>query len=939
MNDITGDYRHIIERLKANGDFYKIAADFTYDWEMWVTPNDEIIFCSFACEDITGYPPQNFIDDPEFIFSIVHPDDLEGFRKHWGGDISKGNKPHRFRIIARETTIKWIEQRSNFVYSPDGYYLGRRLSNRDITEIIKTNKELLIEKTSLFRQVHAKTHELSMLSEILRDVEKTYQAFFDNANDAIFIADIDTGLISDANKAAEMLIGRKKEEIIGMHQSMLHPPDKRQYYEELFREAIRSASIKHEEVEVIDSKGNISIVSISASLIKIKGKTYLQGIFHDITEMKKAEEELRKGRELFELAIKGSRDGIWDWDIRNNKLYLSPMWKRMLGYEDSDLENKIETFFDNLHPDDLERVTNFINDYLKGTESEYRNEFRMRHKDGHYVWILAKGEALRDSSGCPYRMAGSHIDITHLKNVEQALKESEERLRIMTDNMRDVFWLRSADNTKILYISPAYEKIWGRPCSELYEDPNSFLKAVHKDDIDMLLRHFDHYNKNNADSDIEYRITRPDGEIRWIWAKAFAIRDVSGKIIYHSGTAVDITDRKRMEMQLAIAKEAAEHANKAKSEFLANMSHEIRTPMNAIIGMSDILISMDLTDEQRHYCNIISSSANSLLNIINDILDFSKIEAGRIDIEEESFSLRVLFSELVDMFTPQASLKDLSISYHIDDDLPDTYLGDRGRLRQILVNLIGNAIKFTHKGGVSISAQMISRYENYVSFSMSIKDTGIGIPKEKMHMLFNAFSQLDNSTTKQYGGTGLGLAISQRLANLMGGRISVESTYGEGSKFTLTITLKTTQEDERSQLQKVPSVVKAEPINTSQKILVVEDNPMNQMVVKMMLERMGLCVDVVENGFDALKALRNEDYLLVLMDCHMPLMDGFETTNLIRSGTEGVRDPNVPIIALTALATKEDFERCKMAGMNHFLSKPVSFDKLRDAVIRFRTSK
>lgn len=937
MSDDKKEYTNIIKELKSSGQFYKFIADFIYDWEMWLSPQNEVIYCSPSSQKITGYPPDNFINDSTLIFKITHPDDVDTLKKYLESDISDDNKTFRFRISMPDASIKWLELGFNSVYSPDGYFLGKRLSIRDITETIKNTQALRISKTSLFRQIHDKQQELFRLHETLKETEKTYHHFFENAMDAIFIADVETGLIVNANKEAENLLKRTKDEIIGMNQIEFHPPEKRQYYAGIFKNHIENAPVKYVEAEVIDSSGNITIVEISASLIKIKDHTFIMGIFHNITERKRFEEEIQKWRELFELAIKGSRDGIWDWDIKNNNLYLSPMWKKMLGYDDDELPNRLETFFNNLHPDDVEMVNNHINNYLNGITKDYTVEFRMRHKDGHYVWILSKGGALRDNNGQPYRMAGSHIDITHLKNIEQTMRESEEKLRFIAENIEEVFWLRSKDHSKILYINPAYEKIWGRPCSELYEDPNSFMKSVHKDDINTVTKHFNNYLNNNTSFDLEYRIVRPDGETRWVWARAFKVENEKSETIYHTGVAVDITDRKRMEMRLSIAKESAEHASKAKSEFLANMSHEIRTPMNAIIGMSDLLISTELSDEQRRYCEVISSSAESLLAIINDILDFSKIEAGKIDIEIESFNLNTLLLEIQDMFYHQATQKGLKYTTSIDNKLPHKFIGDRGRLRQILVNLVNNAIKFTHTGEIHLSANMNSKFEGYVSLNISVKDTGIGIPKDKIHLLFNAFSQLDTSTTKQYGGTGLGLAISQRLAELMGGKIKAESTYGVGSTFTLTITLQTSEDEEQIPIEDKLYEHETTINSKSKKILVVEDNPLNQLVAKKMLEKMGFSVDLADNGLDAIKALRNYDYSVVLMDCHMPLMDGFETTNLIRNKTEAVRNPNVPIIALTALATKDDCERCKAAGMNHYLSKPISFEKLRDAIIRYLT--
>ena len=441
----------------------------------------------------------------------------------------------------------------------------------------------------------------------------------------------------------------------------------------------------------------------------------------------------------------------------------------------------------------------------------------------------------------------------------------------------------------------------------------------------------------------------PDGRETWSLNIAVAIRNETGEVIGLFGTNKDITEKKLLEQAMVANQKladmtaqaqqmaaAARSANEAKSAFLATMSHEIRTPLNGVVGMAGLLLDTRLSDTQREFADTIAHSAQALLGLINNILDFSKIEAGKVDLDFSDFELRPLLDEVIRVIAVQVREKSLNVTVATDPTIPRVLRGDACRLRQALLNLCGNAVKFTASGDVAVSAEALARSPESVNVVFNVRDTGIGIPADRLPSLFHPFTQVDTSTTRRFGGTGLGLSIVKRLAELMGGRVGVESREGVGSHFWLEVSLLIPVQQPQTAPPVRPVVRNRSPERATRRILIVEDNPVNQKVALFVLASLGYRADVVPDGEQAVLAWQRADYELILMDCEMPVLDGYAATRQIRAEEAGAR--HIPIIALTAHAVMGAEAECRAAGMDAYLTKPLIREQLEEHLERFLAS-
>ncbi len=518
-------------------------------------------------------------------------------------------------------------------------------------------------------------------------------------------------------------------------------------------------------------------------------------------------------------------------------------------------------------------------------------------------------------------------NITERKHAEDALRVSEKFNASLIAQSPLGIMTYTPDGQKVS-VNRAWEHTWGLTWDQvkdynLLTDPQ-LVGTPMREALERLVQQ----GGETPAFELEYDATMLGGKNkRWASSKFYAVQDENGGITKLVCLNEDISTRKHMEIELRSAKEAAEAASRAKSEFLANMSHELRTPMNGVIGMTDLALDTTLTEEQREYLEMVKTSAASLLTILNDILDFSKIEAGKLTLDPIAFPLRDNVGEAVRTLALLAHQKGLELVWRVAPDAPHCVVGDAGRLRQVVVNLVGNAIKFTEHGEVAVEVEVEKWAEDVICLHFAVRDTGIGIPADKQQLIFAPFSQADGSMTRKYGGTGLGLTISSQLVTMMGGRLWVESAEGCGSTFHFTVQVGVQREAAGKATPVQPPAASFER-KGQLSILLAEDNVVNQKLAVRLLEKWGHQVVVVGNGKEALAVLEQQRFDVVLMDVQMPEMDGLEATATIRA-REQATNRRLPIIAMTAHAMKGDQERCLAAGMDGYLTKPLQTKELR----------
>jgi two-component system, sensor histidine kinase and response regulator len=805
------------------------------------------------------------------------------------------------------------------------------------------------------------------------------------------------------------------------------------------------------------------------------------GINLDVTEEVKADAllrrqtaDLRDAQRRLERASLSSQEGHWDFDLSTQRLWVSSSYYQLLGYtDDMDLRTR-EQHLEMIHPEDRSREDEAFREHI-ARNTPLDAEVRMRPANGEWRWMRLRGMAEFDDAHRPIRISGSVQDIHEKKLAEDNLLLVSQRFERAIRGTQDGLWEWDLERGT-LWISPRYEAILGYEEGTLRFGAEVRDAITHPDDLARVAAAHQAHFAGSGPLDVEARMQHAGGNYVWIRVRGEAERDANGKPVRIAGSIQDITEARAAHDELIQATKAAQAANSAKSNFLANVSHEIRTPMNGIMGMSALILDTELNQTQLEYAETIRNSADSLLTVINDILDFSKIEAGKLDIEILELDLRRTVEDVGTLLGLQAAAKHLELIVNVRPDVPDRVHGDPQRIRQCLINLAGNAVKFTPTGEVVLDVGVVGSENGKVRTRFEIRDSGIGIDAAAAKNLFQPFVQADSSTTRHFGGTGLGLSIVRRLVEMMGGEIGMRSEPGKGSTFWFELPLsadapaKTTRVakaheparrvlladcsptmreltadhltatgytlttaddaetamvllrealvhnqpfdvaliDRRIDTARVPGLIEqirgdprlstvhavmlsypnsrhehsefsaqgfdallTKPLRTREllehldrffsipeavqgsaqpthtrggfpdtthtracvgRVLLVEDNAVNQKVAQRFLERLGCSVTITGNGAKAVTACELESFDLILMDLQMPVMDGYAATREIRMKEQGSR---VPIIALTANAMTGQFERCIAADMDGLLTKPLLPDRLRETLERF----
>lgn len=932
-------------------------------------PSQQIVW-SDKMYDLFHHPKEKGTSDFETFQNYIYKEDREDLNNKITNAIQNGVPYIVEHRINSPKGIRWIEGIGDPLFDSHGNVIALNGVAQDITE--KKQKEI----------------ELALSEKELSDSNTYLKLALEGGELGIWDWFIAEDRVSYDRGWAKIL-GLEYEKIkqdFSTWQERVHPDDLDQCFKDMnnYLEGNIDSYDNIHRMKHADGHWVYTHAKAKISARDENGKpTRLTGTQIDLTELKIKEEELKHSqielRELntyMKLAVEGAGLGIWDWYLEDNSVKFDKNWASMLGLNIDEIDMELSTWESRVHPDDLEACYADIKAYMDGKVDSYQNIHRMKHANGHWVYILDKGKFSDwDEKGKPIRFTGIHLDVTNEKirelELQQAKNKAEilnrllsidknntlalnDKLKLALKEILNISWLDVLGKGGV-FLTKEDGKLHLEVSEKLGEKIETLYKTV---DCKKCLcgRVFEQKKNIHAHCvDERHEVTfegiSPHGHYNIpILGRN---KNVLGVMVYYlehghekkqseveflescAEVIAQIIQNHNYEKDLIIKRDEALAGQKAKSEFLANMSHEIRTPMNGLLGMIDLLSETELSEDQKEMLFTAKASGDHLLIILNDILDISKIDSGKLKLEKISFNLKHLIRNIILANKFNAQSQKIDIIYINNDEESFEVLGDSVRIRQIVDNYITNAIKFSKGKDIEIAYDIINQTSNGYEIKIYVRDYGIGLSKEEMDKLFKSFSQADSSITRKYGGTGLGLSICKKLAQAMGGDVYVESEEGKGSEFGLTLFLEKAHSNTNTKSKKV---VTSGHLDNSMKILVAEDNLVNQKLMKRLLEKHGLNCDIANNGIVALDMIEQSknSYDIIFMDIQMPEMDGITATKEILAK---YRESAPVIIAQTANAFAEDRDKYLNSGMNDFISKPINKDELFNLLVKYSKQK
>ncbi len=858
----------------------------------------------------------------------VYPHDLEHVRSELQA-MSPEKPVHSVtgRVIDARGRVRCMEFVNRNFYRPDGSLIETQAVGRDITERRKAETDL-------------------------RESEARFRLAFNGANSGMCLVDL-KGRIFQVNDRLVEMLGYSREALQKMTIEEIAWPLDRGICADFIGKAI--AGLQESvllEKRYMHRDGRMIYGLVASSLLRDgRGRPlYFISQIQDISERRQAEEALRLSEQRHRLLAENARDVVWTMQPDGRITYVSPSIEKVRGLtaQEAMLQrpDEIQT------PGSVAKTMAYF-DHLSACVREkrkpenFRGDLEYYRKDGSTIWTEVHAFPILGPQGEIVEVLGVSRDISERKQADEALRLSEERYARAVRGTSDGIWDRNL-RTGEHYSSPRFKELLGYTDSELPDSRDAFFDLIHPDDLELVRIATERHLRDHVPYDVELRLRTKSGEYRWFRSRGQADWDENDEPVSMAGSITDVTFRKQTQEALIVAKEQAEAANRSKSEFLANMSHEVRTPVAAVIGYAEMLMDGDIPEaEAQQAIRAIRRNGDHLLTILNDILDLSKVESGKLELERIPYSPWDLIREVESLLRVRAEERQITLRIRPVSDLPGIALLDPTRLRQVLLNLLGNAMKFSESGG-SVELRVWSSYRedkaDTPELIMEVEDHGVGMSSEHLSRLFQPFQQADNSTTRKFGGTGLGLSISKRLVEIMGGSITVKSTLGRGSRFTVRVPVplvgeksqhwKRSIDEMTAQDTAVMKPVAGNDVALDGRILLVEDSEDNRRVILHLLKRLGLKdVAVARNGLEAVEAANANPFDVILMDIQMPVMDGYEATKTLRES--GYRRP---IVALTAHALRDDSDKCLAAGCDAYLSKPVNVTRLSETLLIFLSS-